>query len=263
MQWQSPGLGGLACFQKSSVYSPLIRTNPCTNSFVDDTLNYSAAGVGKNSGCLLPPFPLHRPDPIFTVYPLPFQETSNTLSTPLGLPLAISDDALPAKLSELGLRPRSMTERPSYSVRLITSDDKDKVLDFLKRFFFVDEPLNQAVNLLETPDSRCLELEEYATSTLDQNVSVAAVDDDDQFVGIIINGLVRREDAMEDSPKVEECPNPKFRKILRVLAYLDKEARIWEKLPKECKRVLEIRIASTHSDWRGRGLMKVLCEETE
>lgn len=62
-----------------------------------------------------------------------------------------------------------------------------------KRFFFVDEPLNQAINLLETPESRCCELENYAAGTLHDGVSVAAVDNDGQFVGVVINGIAKRE----------------------------------------------------------------------
>lgn len=63
--------------------------------------------------------------------------------------------------------------------------------------------------------------------------------------------------------KSGECSDHKFRRILKVLGHLDREAKIWEKVAKQCNKVVEIRIASTHSDWRGRGLMRVLCEETE
>lgn len=53
--------------------------------------------------------------------------------------------------------------------------------------------MNLAVNLLETPESRCDELEDYAASTLEDGVSVAAVDEKGEYVGVIINGIVRRE----------------------------------------------------------------------
>lgn len=52
--------------------------------------------------------------------------------------------------------------------------------------------MNNAVKLLETPDSRCLELEEYAALTLDDEVSLAAVDERGEFVGLCINGIVTR-----------------------------------------------------------------------
>ncbi|KAL0878957.1 hypothetical protein ABMA27_003947 [Loxostege sticticalis] len=170
-------------------------------------------------------------------------------------------DELPAQLSELELRPRAMA-KPSFSVRTLTEDDEEKALRFLRRFFFRDEPMNQAVNLLETPDSRCPELEEYSASSIGQGYSVVAVDDNGDFVGLIINGLVKKEDV-DYSDKSESCPNPKFRRILKVLGHLDREAKIWEKLPESCQKVMEVRIASTDSSWRGRGLMRVLCEESE
>lgn len=75
------------------------------------------------------------------------------------------------------------------------------------------------------------------------------------------NNFVTQE--VDYTDKSEDCPHPKFRRILKLLGHLDREARIWDKLDPSCHTVLEIRIASTHSAWRGRGLMRVLCEETE
>ncbi|CAH0755407.1 unnamed protein product [Diatraea saccharalis] len=170
-------------------------------------------------------------------------------------------DELPAQLSELGLRSHKMPQ-PGYTIQRVTVEDKQKALDFLTRFFFRDEPMNSAVNLLATPESRCEELEEYAATTLEQDCSVAAVDSNDEFVGLIINGFVTREEV-DYTDKSEDCPNPKFRRILKVLGHLDREAKIWEKLPETCDKVMEVRIASTDSAWRGRGLMRVLCEESE
>ncbi|XP_059062791.1 uncharacterized protein LOC131855533 [Achroia grisella] len=170
-------------------------------------------------------------------------------------------DELPAQLAELGLRSRKMTQ-PTFTIRRITLEDTDAAVQFLRNFFFLDEPMNRAVNLLETPESRCIELEEYSSSSIVQELSVAAVDEKGEFIGIIINGLVRREEV-DYTDKSEECSNQKFRRILKVLDHLNREAKIFEKLPKSCDKVLEIRIASTHSAWRGRGLMRVLCEESE
>ncbi|CAG4953125.1 arylalkylamine N-acetyltransferase 1-like [Colias croceus] len=168
-------------------------------------------------------------------------------------------DKLPAQLKELSLRPRS---KPAYSLRKLTTNDKDAVIDFLRRYFFRDEPLNQTINLLETPESRCFELEDYAASTLQDGVSIAVVDEDGKFVGMVINGIAKR-DEVDYTDKSEDCPHPKFKRILKLLSHLDREARIWDKLPTSCDTVLEIRIASTHPDWRGRGLMRILCEESE
>nr|ADD70323.1 arylalkylamine N-acetyltransferase type 1 protein [Bombyx mori]ADQ28098.1 arylalkylamine N-acetyltransferase short mutant [Bombyx mori] len=101
-------------------------------------------------------------------------------------------DELPAQLSSLEIRPRKMSV-PAYTIQRLTYNDRDLVLKFLRRFFFRDEPMNLAVNLLETPESRCTELDDYAAATLSDGVSVAAVDENGDYVGVIINGIVRRE----------------------------------------------------------------------
>ncbi|KAJ8720323.1 hypothetical protein PYW07_012366 [Mythimna separata] len=168
-------------------------------------------------------------------------------------------DKLPEQLAALDISKASQT---SYHVRTITAKDKERTLDFLRRFFFRDEPLNLAVNLLETPTSRCIELEEYASSSIDEGVSLAAVDDNGEFVGIVLNAIVHRDDV-DDSDKVEQCPHHKFRRILRLLTHLSKEAKIWEKVPASENAMMDLRIASTHPDWRGRRIMKVLAEESE
>ncbi|XP_047028280.1 arylalkylamine N-acetyltransferase 1-like [Helicoverpa zea] len=168
-------------------------------------------------------------------------------------------DKLPEQVAERGIQKKI---EPAYHIQTISPKDKERTLEFLRRFFFRDEPMNVAVKLIESPTSRCHELEEYAASSLDQGVSVAAVDDNGEFVGVIINALIHRTDE-EEPDKVESCPNEKFRRILRVLQHLNDEARIWEKVPESCKSMLEVRIASTHSEWRGRRIMKVLAEESE
>ncbi|KAI5643304.1 hypothetical protein NE865_04722 [Phthorimaea operculella] len=167
-------------------------------------------------------------------------------------------DELPNRLAALQIR----SMHPGYSVRKLYPDDKEPVLEFLRRFFFRDEPMNLAVQLLETPESRCQELEDYAVSSLEEEVSVAAYDDQGEMVGVILNGIARREEV-DYTDKSDECANKKFARILKVLGHLDREAKIWEKLPASCHTALEVRIASTHSDWRGRGLMRALCEESE
>ncbi|VVC92355.1 unnamed protein product, partial [Leptidea sinapis] len=149
-------------------------------------------------------------------------------------------DKLPAQLEELNLRPRTKSKH-SYTIRRLSIKDKEPVIEFLRR---------------------CYELEEYAASTLEDGVSTAVVDENGEFVGVVINGVVSREEV-DYTDKSEECPHPKFKRILKLLSHLDREARIWDKLPASCKKVMEVRIASTHTSWRGRGLMRVLCEESD
>lgn len=45
-------------------------------------------------------------------------------------------DELPAKLSELGLRPRVMA-KPGYTLCRLSPDDKDAVIEFLRRYIWI------------------------------------------------------------------------------------------------------------------------------
>ena len=63
----------------------------------------------------------------------------------------------------------SMDEEPKetpYSIVPITVEDSDKVVHFLRTFFFRDEPLNVAVGLLDEPGATCKELEEYCVNCI-------------------------------------------------------------------------------------------------
>lgn len=81
-----------------------------------------------------------------------------------------------------------------YHIEIINKDDKLKVLKFLRRFFFRDEPLNQSIQLIpEGEDSTCMELEEYCSqSSLENNLSLMAVSANGTIVGVQLNGKVVR-----------------------------------------------------------------------
>lgn len=55
----------------------------------------------------------------------------------------------------------TISNKPSYTIVPITEKDVERVVNFLRKFFFRDEPLNVAVGLLDEPNSTCRELEEY------------------------------------------------------------------------------------------------------
>lgn len=77
-----------------------------------------------------------------------------------------------------------------YHIEIITRDDKHRVLKFLRRFFFRDEPLNQNIALIpEGEDSTCLELEDYCSkSSLENNLSLMAVSSTGAIIGVLLNG---------------------------------------------------------------------------
>lgn len=77
-----------------------------------------------------------------------------------------------------------------YHIQMITKDDKLRILKFLRRFFFRDEPLNHSIELIpESEDSTCLELEEYCSmSSFENNLSLMAISTNGAIIGVILNG---------------------------------------------------------------------------
>ncbi|XP_029157914.1 dopamine N-acetyltransferase-like isoform X2 [Nylanderia fulva] len=148
-----------------------------------------------------------------------------------------------------------------YHVEKITKDNKLKVLKFLRRFFFRDEPLNHSIQLIpEGEDSTCTELEDYCShSSFENNLSLMAVTANGTIIGVVLNGKADPPSA-EEPEDIESCKNAKFKKILRLLYYIDKNVNVDGRF--RDLNVLEVKIISVDTNWRGKGVGKVLIEKT-
>lgn len=148
-----------------------------------------------------------------------------------------------------------------YHIEIINKDDKLRVLKFLRRFFFRDEPLNHCIQLIpEGEDSTCVELENYCSNaSLENSLSLMAVSASGAIVGVLLNG--KMDPPSNDEPEyIRSCTNAKFKKILRLLHHVDKNVNMDGQF--RDLNVLEIRIISVDTNWRGRGVAKALIEKT-
>ncbi|XP_032677783.1 dopamine N-acetyltransferase-like isoform X2 [Odontomachus brunneus] len=148
-----------------------------------------------------------------------------------------------------------------YHIEIINKDDKLKVLKFLRRFFFRDEPLNQCIQLIpEGEDSTCIELEDYcSTASLENGFSLMAVSASGAIVGVMLNGKMDPP-SNEEPEYISSCTNPKFKKILRLLHYVDKKVNVGGQF--RDLNIMEIRIISVDTNWRGQGIAKALVEKS-
>ncbi|KAG8338606.1 hypothetical protein J6590_000278 [Homalodisca vitripennis] len=182
-----------------------------------------------------------------------------------------------------------------YSIVPITNRDSDRVLDLLRRFFFRDEPLNVCVGLLDNPQDTCEELEQYCMESIGDGeeittslaksllhviasgcglqdvcggrrpdgVSIMAVSPNGNILGVCINGtLTRDEKSSENKNDEDECSNPKFRKILKLLSTVYRESNVFKQFP-EVDKLLDIRVVSVDDSCRGQGIAKALFDKTK
>lgn len=145
-----------------------------------------------------------------------------------------------------------------YQIRDATNEDSENILEFLRKFFFRDEPINTSIQLIESETTVCTELEEFSLNSLYQGISLIAVTPSDKIVGVCLNGILKRDEPEEESL---ECPNPKFAKILKLLYKIDKEGDVFGQFP-DVNKVLTVKVLSVASGWRGKGIAKELMNKT-
>ncbi|XP_020293505.1 dopamine N-acetyltransferase-like isoform X2 [Pseudomyrmex gracilis] len=149
-----------------------------------------------------------------------------------------------------------------YHIEIITKNDKLRVLKFLRRFFFRDEPLNQSIQLIpEGEDSTCVELEDYCSyASFENNLSLMAVSANGGIIGVLLNGKMDPPLDEEEPEYIRLCKNAKFKKILKLLHHIDRNVNVDGRF--RDLNVLEIRIISVDTNWRGKGVAKTLIEKT-
>ncbi|XP_025423942.1 dopamine N-acetyltransferase-like isoform X2 [Sipha flava] len=152
----------------------------------------------------------------------------------------------------------------SYSIVPITANDKQTVANFLKKFFFRDEPLNVAIQLLEEIDS-ATKLEKYCIGYLKYGMTFMAVSQAGDIMGVILNNIMHRneEEEEEEDDEDDNCnDNLKFKEIVVLLDKIKKEADVFEQYP-NVNRILEIKIVTVNEAYRGQGVCKALVDKTK
>ncbi|XP_046664487.1 arylalkylamine N-acetyltransferase 1-like isoform X3 [Homalodisca vitripennis] len=181
-------------------------------------------------------------------------------------PITLKSNYWQTRVSECADPLASMTSNSAplgYSIVPITNRDSDRVLDLLRRFFFRDEPLNVCVGLLDNPQDTCEELEQYCMESIGDGVSIMAVSPNGNILGVCINGtLTRDEKSSENKNDEDECSNPKFRKILKLLSTVYRESNVFKQFP-EVDKLLDIRVVSVDDSCRGQGIAKALFDKTK
>ncbi|KAG8230552.1 hypothetical protein J437_LFUL010153 [Ladona fulva] len=153
-----------------------------------------------------------------------------------------------------------------YEIVPIQEKDHGRVLAFLRRTFFADEPLNVALGLLEgrTPcpeDGRpsCPALEAHCRETLSHGLSLMALSGG-EIVAVTLNGESTPEGSEQLIEEAKHCTDHKFRKVLNLMVYLDEKTNVFQRFGVD--RALEMRILAVDGTWRGRGLATALVRRT-
>ncbi|XP_025198944.1 dopamine N-acetyltransferase-like [Melanaphis sacchari] len=156
-----------------------------------------------------------------------------------------------------------MSDVNKYSHNIVptTAEDKQVVIDFLRKFFFRDEPLILGINMREDYDSLA-KLENYCFNFMDNGLAFKAVSPNGDLIGVVLNNVMHREDGEKNNESEEDIKdNTKFSVITTFLDKVEREADVFKKYP-SIDRVMDIKIISVDESFRGQGVCKALIDKT-
>ncbi|GJQ86088.1 putative N-acetyltransferase [Trypoxylus dichotomus] len=137
----------------------------------------------------------------------------------------------------------------------VTPNERDEILEFLKRNFYADEPITRYIDVLGHPNA-VKTLSQFSMKNLDQNISFLARSETGELAGVCLNSI-----KAKDDPEDEPITDPVFGKIARLLGFAYEEAKVFEKFP-DIERVVSVDIISVDRIFQGGGIAKVLMDKT-
>ncbi|XP_037933275.1 dopamine N-acetyltransferase-like [Teleopsis dalmanni] len=144
--------------------------------------------------------------------------------------------------------------------KLITEERFDDVVRHLRDSFFADEPLNKAAGLCcKGLGNR--ELEQHSYETLEDHLSLMAVDENDEIAGVILNGVLLPGDIKSAQKKLELSDDENFKKIFQLLYSHNQKVNIFERF--NVDKAFDVRILSVDGRFRGQGIAKELVRRSE
>lgn len=152
-----------------------------------------------------------------------------------------------------------------FAIRELTESDGPRLVEFLRRFFLRDEPLNAAVGIMADGEGSSPEQERFCLAALPEGLSLQAVDaESGKVLGVSLSRLHRPGLEAEAANEANACPDPAFRHILRLIAFVDQQVseKMRHLFPGEDLRQVEVQVVSVDAAARGRGIAKALLQRT-
>lgn len=136
--------------------------------------------------------------------------------------------------------------------RVATTDDRDKVLDFLREHYYPYEPITIGIEP-KRPDSAD---EEFTISVIEDGASILAIDStkNDKIVGAIMAGPIQSDEMEQLIAEARQCDkdNQKWSQILRFLAHLAQGSNIFKRY--NVDKSLHIHAVSVDTAYRGKSI---------
>ncbi|XP_056637909.1 arylalkylamine N-acetyltransferase 1-like [Diorhabda sublineata] len=137
-----------------------------------------------------------------------------------------------------------------YEIKIIQKQEKKEIIQFMRKYFMPDEPINTSINLVTEDKPFNEPLEEFLIKGYDSGVSLKAVQNG-KLIAICISYILEKNEKHEQV----ESDNKDFMTIYNFLTYVDEHCNAFGEFP-ECDRAITSPILAVHPSYRGLGIAR-------
>ncbi|XP_060848906.1 arylalkylamine N-acetyltransferase 1-like [Rhopalosiphum padi] len=144
-------------------------------------------------------------------------------------------------------------------------NDRQKVIEFIKKFFFQQEPLIRCIQLFKDVES-VEKLQNHLFKTLDNGLTFKAVSSNGDLIGVITNEIIDRNNETRSnctSNNEDQEGSLKFNEFMKLFQKIEQESNMFERYT-DVNRVMDIKAVAVNEKFRGQGVCKALfykCKE--
>lgn len=143
-----------------------------------------------------------------------------------------------------------------YEIKIIQKEEKEEIVQFMRKYFMPDEPINTSINLVTEEKPFNEPLEEFLVEGYDSGVSLKAVQNG-KLIAICISPIVERNKKHEQV----KSDNKDFMTILNFFAYVDEHCDAFQEFP-DSDTAITITVLAVHPGYRGLGIARDMMMRT-
>ncbi|CAG9857913.1 unnamed protein product [Phyllotreta striolata] len=149
---------------------------------------------------------------------------------------------------------------PQFELQIIKPEDRRDVVNFVRKHFMRDEPINRAINLITDEKPINEDLENYLLKDFASGFGLKAVQNGN-IVAVSIGSILKRDEREDEDDENLQSSNQDFHTIVNFLKYIDRHSNSFDWFPGS-RTAITVGILAVHPCCRGMGMAGRLLNKT-
>lgn len=137
-----------------------------------------------------------------------------------------------------------------YNIELACENDKQIIFEFIKNYFFTEEPLSISLSKFQGTDPVPKDFTIDTVKCIDEGLSLLAVKNGTEIIGAIENAEIQS----TVPPNNEESSNTNRNQIRTLLRHIYEQSKLFKILPNSSQKEMDVFTLTVHPDWRNKGV---------